>query len=153
MLLPFLLFICPWDSATALCYGVKRNGFKQRLALLREIAYVLISPFSEVILFVCVRMCVLICMYAIVYMYNIDATLCNPKKYSRQTLYDMSRWQNKTSNSKSNSPPFSFHRNTFLFSSVRLHSCDLSLQIFSVVCLVYLRICSIRFVSMLQEHS
>lgn len=48
VLLPFLLFICPWDTATALCFGVKRNGFKQRWGLIQEVGYVLISPFSEV---------------------------------------------------------------------------------------------------------
>ena len=48
VLLPLLLFICPWDHMTAVCYGVKRNGFKQRWGLLKEVGYVLISPFSKV---------------------------------------------------------------------------------------------------------
>ena len=48
VLLPLLLFLCPWDNMTAVCYGVKRNGFKQRWGLLKEVGYVLISPFSKV---------------------------------------------------------------------------------------------------------
>lgn len=47
-LLPTLIFICPFDFLTILCYGVKKNGFKQRWGLIKEIAFVLISPFSEV---------------------------------------------------------------------------------------------------------
>lgn len=30
VILPVLLFICPWDYINQLCYGVQRNGFKQR---------------------------------------------------------------------------------------------------------------------------
>jgi len=46
--LPLLLFLVPFDQWTILCYGVQRNGFKQRLGLIKEIAQVLVSPFSEV---------------------------------------------------------------------------------------------------------
>ena len=46
--LPLLLFLFPFDPWTMLCYGVQRNGFKQRFGLIKEIAHVLISPFSEV---------------------------------------------------------------------------------------------------------
>jgi hypothetical protein len=48
VILPLLLFLFPFDQFTMLCFGVQRNGFKQRLGLLKEIAMVLISPFSEV---------------------------------------------------------------------------------------------------------
>ena len=51
VLLPLLLFICPRDDITAVCFGVKRNGFKQRWGLLKEVGFVLISPFSKVYFF------------------------------------------------------------------------------------------------------
>mmetsp|Transcript_9411 Transcript_9411/g.9214 ORF Transcript_9411/g.9214 Transcript_9411/m.9214 type:complete len:637 (+) Transcript_9411:167-2077(+) len=48
VLLPTLIFICPFDFLTILCFGVKKNGFKQRWGLIKETACVLVSPFSEV---------------------------------------------------------------------------------------------------------
>ena len=48
IVVPLLLFCFPVDQFTILCFGVQRNGFKQRFGLLKDIAMVLISPFSEV---------------------------------------------------------------------------------------------------------
>jgi hypothetical protein len=48
VIVPTFLFVCPWDDLTKTCFGVGRNGFKQRWGLIQETGAVLISPFSKV---------------------------------------------------------------------------------------------------------
>jgi len=43
---PVFLFFCPTDSLTESCFGVIRNGFRQRLDLVKEMGAVFASPFS-----------------------------------------------------------------------------------------------------------
>lgn len=45
--LPLLLFFCPYDNITHVCFGVRRHGFSQRWYLLGEIAAVLAAPFTK----------------------------------------------------------------------------------------------------------
>jgi hypothetical protein len=45
--LPAAVFLCPFDGATALCFGLRSHGAEQRWGLLREVAAVLAAPFSE----------------------------------------------------------------------------------------------------------
>jgi hypothetical protein len=45
---PLLLLLIPFDMITFPCFGVKRNGFKQRWGLLKEILMIIISPFSKI---------------------------------------------------------------------------------------------------------
>ena len=42
---PLLLFFCPFDSVTVCCFGVIRNGFRQRMDLLRDLGKVFSAPF------------------------------------------------------------------------------------------------------------
>lgn len=46
VLLPALLFLCPIDSVTSICYGVKQHGALQRYHLLQSIGAVLLSPYT-----------------------------------------------------------------------------------------------------------
>jgi hypothetical protein len=48
ILIPFVLFMCPCDELTNICFGVRKNGFKQRFGLMKEIGAVLVSPLSRV---------------------------------------------------------------------------------------------------------
>jgi hypothetical protein len=46
--LPSILFFCPYDHWTELCYGVTSRGYNQRIGMLKQIIAVLCSPFSKV---------------------------------------------------------------------------------------------------------
>lgn len=46
--LPALLFFCPYDSATEICFGVTSRGYSQRMGMMRQLLAVLCSPFSDV---------------------------------------------------------------------------------------------------------
>jgi len=47
LILPAGVFLWPVDKQTRLCYGVEESGSRQRYNLLKQIAAVLMSPFSE----------------------------------------------------------------------------------------------------------
>lgn len=47
VVLPLLIFLCPIDELTYMCYGVKRLGFSQRFNLFGQVLAVLCTPFSE----------------------------------------------------------------------------------------------------------
>lgn len=46
--IPALLFFCPYDTWTKLCFGVTSRGYTQRIGMLRQLTAVLWSPFTEV---------------------------------------------------------------------------------------------------------
>jgi len=48
ILIPMSLLLNPFDTITFPCFGVKRNGFKQRWGLIKEIVQIIISPFSKI---------------------------------------------------------------------------------------------------------
>ncbi len=47
LFLPILIFLCPFDSIVAPCFGSRNHGSEQRFGLLREVLAVFATPFTQ----------------------------------------------------------------------------------------------------------
>ena len=45
---PALLFFCPYDHLTEMCFGVSSRGYSQRIGMIKQLVAVICSPFSNV---------------------------------------------------------------------------------------------------------